>query len=358
MIEARVANPHSSIQLALHAEEMDIEIPVIALSATCRRLRPFCLPHTFRSISLRCASTETWNDARQKLLTWNPVLSRYVREMSVLLPIWSSYQEPNTIPEDFPDKLLDMLETLSIASRKHLEKLTVIIDANKAHIFEAVFAARNPVFTHIRKLIVNPHNDYVAKYCPNVQVFSGTKHWHSSKTLPYFSTLHRNDHTFSLIEQAAGLAQLKCFQSPAWDSEELVTALQESLPLINTLVMAGGIGSFNNFVENVSFFEHLEVLSVPEVPDLHLGFQHEWREPDYMGPNVNEVVRQVRRDQHAVQERAASVIFEWGEEMEMVWSYNRDTGCPPWLTPDEWHTPTLNYAWLNAVPASTPFEWR
>ncbi|KAI0343037.1 hypothetical protein BDW22DRAFT_1356606 [Trametopsis cervina] len=335
------------------------DTPLIALSETCRRLRIFCLPHIFRSISLRCADSETWDNARQKLLTWDPASSTYVRELSVLLPIEKRYGISDTIPQDLPDKLLDMLETLSVASKKHLEKLTIVIDEGQAPVFEAAFAARSPVFTHIRRLVVSPYNDYVAKYCPNVQVFSATEIWYSRHD-DYWNEC---DHSLRMIKQAAGLSDLKCFILGGQWNLHLMTALQESIPLINTLVISttllGADFTFHDFVDHLSTLG-VEVLSVPEVADLNLGFSPAWHGAEYTGPNAMDFAMQVLNEQRDVEKYAASVIFQrcesvqdlWfgiyakatrrkpkGEVLEVVWSHGEATGCPPWLTSDEWLRP-------------------
>jgi hypothetical protein len=139
----------------------------------------------------------------------------YVSEITIHLEL--DYKEdPEPFAEELPHTLAKILSSIS-----RIEKMTCIINEDRAHLFSDAFYLHNLVFPTVKKLIVGPYNDYAVKHCPNVEFLSVSDQvWlHSKKGRP------DRQHSFNLIEKAGTLSHVQIFFMMEWWTEDLLIGM-------------------------------------------------------------------------------------------------------------------------------------
>jgi hypothetical protein len=129
-------------------------------------------------------------------------------------------EDPEPFAEELPNILANVLSKISTSSSR-IDKMTCIINEDRAHQFADAFLLHNLTFPTIKKLIVGPYNDYAVKHCPNVEYLSvNDSVWlRSRKGRP-----HRQ-HSLNLIEKAGTLSHLQAFVMKEWLTEGLLIGM-------------------------------------------------------------------------------------------------------------------------------------
>ncbi|KAF5355545.1 hypothetical protein D9758_006428 [Tetrapyrgos nigripes] len=322
--------------------------PLDSLSRTCKRLRVHSLPYVFNQFTLHCYGNSPWDLAMLKLQDWNPDYSSYVQEIHLRIEL--GYKEdPEAFAEELPDTLAKVLSKIATSSSR-LHKFSCIINEDRAHLFHDAFTRHNLTFSTVKQLIVGPYNEYAVKLCPNTDYVSVNDWvWGQSKKAG-----SSQEHSFNLIKETGTLPYLKVFIIMEWLSEKLLQALHDAVPHIQTLVIPTSIGmDFEKFIMHLSRFRHIEILSIPSVSQLGLGFTPPICGNAYRGPNGGKVRKRVAEEAQAVRERAATEIFDKCPWLKELWfegyvkvtqkdydalgkrkrdlDYNSDNSCPSWL---------------------------
>jgi len=285
-----------------------------ALSLTCKRLRGHCLPYLFHTFNLYCYENNPWDRALEKLNAWNTNFSPFVREILVHLEL-GYMEDPEPFSDALPDVLAQTLSEISTSSPR-LDKITVIINEDRAHLFERSFLKHVVLFPTVRRVVVSPYNDYLVSHCPNAEIVS-VNDWvwlHSQKAAT------TREHSFNLMKRVATLKGLKCFVMKEWWTEELLEALHEAIPNIKTLIIPCSIAmSFETYVSCMSRFRHVEVLSIPSSADLRVGFSPPRCGNAYMGPGGDEVRKRVDEQRKQAEEHVASTLFQRIPSLKELW---------------------------------------
>ncbi|KAK7458797.1 hypothetical protein VKT23_009803 [Stygiomarasmius scandens] len=287
---------------------------ITSLSLTCKRFRAHCLAYVFQVFILYCHGDNPWDRAMKKLEGWNPEYSPYVREVHIHLEL--GYKEdPEPFINELPSALANTLSTMSTSRR--LDRLTLIINENRAPLFGNAFAQANFSLPSVKRLLVGPYNEYAINHCPNVECISvnGFVWLHSRKGG------QEREHSLNLMQCASTLSNLKCFMMREYWNEKLLIALHEAIPTIKILVLPCGLRGirFEDFVVHLSRFRQVETLSIPDASQLGIGFTPPRCGNIYRGPRGAEIHKNVQRQRKEAQEHAASVIFDKCPWLKELW---------------------------------------
>ncbi|KAE9400618.1 hypothetical protein BT96DRAFT_938600 [Gymnopus androsaceus JB14] len=242
--------------------------------------------YTFCKFRLIYHGNNPWYLAMEKLKTWNPQYSSFVREVKIHL-VLGYKEDPHFFIEDLPDQL-QLASTLQKISQTsfYLKKISLVIEEERAHLFQESFSKFHLVFLAVKNVIVGPYNNYIVAYCPNTENLAGQEiRIHSRKARMMYRT--PNEHTYRLIHQACSLKNLKCFVLRDRYTAKLMEDLHKSIPHIHTLILEFGLHgafSFQDFVSNISRFHHLKVLGLAGPSQLHVGFNLPHCGNAYFGP--------------------------------------------------------------------------
>ncbi|KAI0087729.1 hypothetical protein BDY19DRAFT_219485 [Irpex rosettiformis] len=288
-------------------------VSMLPLSLTCKRFRALCLPYIFQIFNLECYDKNPWWGASNKLKIWNSDLAPNVREVSINLCIWSMYKDSwlaTWFIPSLPDTLAQALRHLSFSS-PHLNKISLQIEDDKYHIFEAAFAKAGLSFPNVDRLQISPANSGMMKLCPNV------------KSLSVLGRNHLNAAVWSrkVLGDASKLPKLEGLIIESWCDTDLMSTIAEMIPKIKTLVIRSHDlhMTFEQFVAQFAKFRYVRVLVIPSAESLDIGFHPPGCGNAYFGPGGEEYRKQVEREGREAEHRAAKAVFIQCPQLEELW---------------------------------------
>ncbi|KAI0347711.1 hypothetical protein BDW22DRAFT_1349770 [Trametopsis cervina] len=323
----------------MHLEGQVSETPLKNLSLTCKHIRELCLPYLFSSLVLYSRVDNSWFEALRRIEEWNRAHAKYTSEVFIYIELeWMFKPEP--FSASLPARLVGLLQTVA-STGAPLEKLTVVANEAHAAAFDSAFSAPGVVFPDVRRLIVSPELHPVVRCCPGTRMLNG---WNFSWTMS-----RTRGHTSRLFNEAKRLADLECFVLRERWGPAIMTELRDSIQNVRVLVipalsMLDYDLSFETFVSHLSRIRGIEILSIPVVAGLHVGYAPVARDDE-------EHRRLMYQQRVEAEERVAPVLFEkcaglkelWFDEEtrvmrretgdgvgELVWARGDETGRPIW----------------------------
>ncbi|THV04708.1 hypothetical protein K435DRAFT_159252 [Dendrothele bispora CBS 962.96] len=241
------------------------------LSLTSRRIRAFCEPFLFQKFTI----SRPCDQLLEKLSIWNPRV--YVRKMDISL--YMGFQEKPDHLRDLPRTLAETMAFISQSqsARPRLNSLSMSIDEKQAHLLKNAISAvqaeypRAIEFPGIRHLTIGPNNEFILKYCPNVETLIVEE-----ARSPSAKKVINGEHSFRVIREAGKLKKLNCLVMRESWTEELMTALYEAVPNIQMLWLEEGPNAamtFEPFLENIAKFQNLQKIGLASVPYLNEKIQ-------------------------------------------------------------------------------------
>ncbi|KAI1267460.1 hypothetical protein F5Y18DRAFT_377821 [Xylariaceae sp. FL1019] len=233
-------------------------------------------------------------------------------------PLWKKALEPSEPPQQLLDAFGDVLSNMT-----SLETLTWIIRASDVHYFEEAFQDRGLVLPSVARLEPGAMSHFLVSLCPNLRTLETDSTWRYHE-YPYGLEQRPQE----LLLQAAGTAsRLTRFamnaQHLGW-TQELVTALADTLPGIESLGLCGSIdphsmhsGSptpndmLRDRLQALHDLKNLTHLDLPPSHTLGVGFDGgAWCGNAYGGYSGWLYKRDVTRQSAEAVDRAAAIVVE------------------------------------------------
>ncbi|KAI0347449.1 hypothetical protein BDW22DRAFT_1351888 [Trametopsis cervina] len=301
--------------------------PMKNLSLTCKHIRELCLPYLFSCLRLHSQVADPWSNALRRIDEWNSAHAKYASEVFICINIgW--ILDP-VFPPSLPARLIELLQTVA-STGVPLEKLTLAVHDREASAFANAFASCSIVFPDMRVLIICPSLHTVVRCCPRTQVLRG---WN-------FNDRDDSELGRRFVYEAKGLVDLRCFVLYEGECCLEITELRDTVSHVSMLIIPAfryamrALGDVETFISHLSQMPSVKVLCVPPA---RLGEAEE----------RNKENKRVYQDRLVCENRYASMLFErcsdlrelWfsemtkvtrGEDGELVWARDDQTGRPIW----------------------------
>ena len=276
------------------------------LSSTNRNMRIRLEPRVFKTIYI---DNRSWHITLQALELIAKCQAAHRNMKKFHLKIYN-YVPGSLEPVDgIPAAFANILQTAN-----HLEKLSIDVPEYEAKEYQKALERTKIRLPLVRSLELGPHTIWMIKYCPNVAALSTCKGWMAPATRPY-------DYSFDLIQAARPASHIRSLEVEEHWSTELIEATAQKLPYLRHLGILGLVQYFRlkEFLPALGRLKRLRSLRLPMASELDIGFCPPDCGNAYMGPDGDEVERQVQREEKRAELRASLMVFEVCPELELVW---------------------------------------
>jgi hypothetical protein len=204
-----------------------------------------------------------------------------------------------------------------------LEKVSIDVPEYEAKEYQNALRRTEIRLPSIRDLELGPHTVWMVKYCPNATSLSTCKGWLEPAIRP-------SQFSFDLIRAARSANHIQSLEIEEHWSTEFIEATALKLPHLKHLGILGMTQYFKlkDFLPALGRLKHLKSLRLPMAAELDIGFCPPECGNAYMGPDGEEVWRQVRIEQKRAELRASLMVFEVCPELELVWVDKRMISRP------------------------------
>ncbi|KAL8785819.1 MAG: hypothetical protein Q9213_003126 [Squamulea squamosa] len=295
--------------------------PLKALSATNKHMRNLAARAIFQGIKI--GPEWDWERALRALdsIAQCEAVTLYANCFMIDLYIGPTYEEMQRgydkkgppPPKRFPQTLLEVLTSLG-----NIKRLILAIPEHHTEVFRKTFNKSKPSFPSVRNLVLGPHMDWIIAMCPNVTTVSSYDwRWLRFNVDGKYS----NRHSADLIKSAGQAKMLRHFEMQERWSWELLEAVYEAMPMIQSLAMpvGGSRDGIDILLPTLSRFRHLTSLVLPDASSLNVGFDPPWCGNAYMGPGGQELARRVETERKQAEEMIARMVSGQMPKLEELW---------------------------------------
>lgn len=276
------------------------------LSSTNRNMRHRLEPMVFRCISIDIHSwhitlealklVRKWQAARDYMTRFNLRIYDYAR---------GSFECVDGIPEVYAS-------ILSLSKR--IEKLSISVPEYEVRAYQVALHNAEVYLPSVRTLILDPQMAWMLDFCPAVTTIRTCVDWPMRRVRP-------SQHSFDFIQAVSCAKNLRNFEMEENWNAALVDAVHLAMPNLESLAILGWTQFFHlrDLVSPLGRFPNLKTLSLPIASELGIGFYPPDCGNAYMGPNGDEVRRQVDEEEGQAEQKALLMVCEACSKLEVVW---------------------------------------
>ena len=197
----------------------------------------------------------------------------------------------------------------------------MIMPELQTDVFACDFARRNLILPKVHTLVVGPFCDFTVKMCPNVRTIASSGYsWLHSRRAHW----QEREHTADLIIAAGTARHLTNLCIEDHMHPQLVTAIADTLPGLQSLIMDGGIRNtpLAQFVPALSQMLNLKRLVLAMASELGVGFDPPECGNAYMDANDNvipEIVAYYDAQQYEAETKVLLMIAPVCRRLQELW---------------------------------------
>lgn len=292
----------------------------LSLSRANKRLRNICAPSIFQRVSIAGKCDYGWLRASRSLKAAGRSDQAMKLCTTVSVNVDSYSNSARRPPTSFSRHLAQLLPKYS-----NVRKLELIVPNCSGARFKKAFENNSLTLPNVRILILNSHLEWIIPMLTNLEVLSTSDvHWLTS-----FNGAWPIEQPYELIKAAGRAPKLRHFEMhESWDTE-LLQAVLQSLPMIQSLALPGrryhdGIQAL---LPTLSQFRHLRTLALAPVAYLDVGFDPPGCGNVYFGPGGEAYRREVEEQGQRATVYVGELVSRRLKNLEVLWvgSYDKAT---------------------------------